>query len=77
MDEKKRKIFNVLLTDKGFTIIEAVIGVAIFSIGFLAITAVMFSSSNLTRNTVYADWSVMAGQEAVEDNHSCRMSLHR
>ena len=66
MDVKKRTISKILLTNKGFTLIESVIAISIFSIGFLALTAVMMSSSNITRDTAYADWSVMSGQETVE-----------
>ncbi len=66
MDEKKRTITHTLLTDKGFTLIDSLVAIAIFSIGFMALTAVMISSSKTTRGTVYADWSVMSGQETVE-----------
>lgn len=66
MNIRKQIIAKTLADNSGFGLIEALISISIFSIGFLALMAVILSSSNLTRRTVLSDWSVMAGQEMVE-----------
>ena len=67
MVEKNRRKFSAILTHNGgFSMIEIMVAISMFSIGFMALTAVTTSSSNISRNTAFSDWSVMAGQEAVE-----------
>ena len=66
MIDNKQLISDRLSNNSGFGLIEALVAISIFSIGFMALTAVILSSSNLTRRTVLSDWSVMAGQEMVE-----------
>jgi len=56
----------VLHNDEGFTIIEVLIAVSIFSIAFLALTAVILDASKTARATNIADQSIMVGQESIE-----------
>lgn len=51
---------------KGFSIIETLIAATIFSIGFLAVTAVLWSSTGNVRTTFFCDRALLAGQQAME-----------
>lgn len=45
---------------------EALIAISIFSIGFMALTAMIWSGSRTTASTARADLSIMAGQDILE-----------
>lgn len=65
MSEVQRQLM-VTGNNKGFSIIETLIAAAIFSIGFLAISAVLWSSTCNLRTTFFCDRAVLAGQQAME-----------
>lgn len=54
------------LNNKGFSLIEVLVAISIFSIGFMALTATIWSASRTTRTTSYADMTMMEGQDMVE-----------
>lgn len=63
----KHNVKAIGLSDNsGFSLIEALISIAIFSIGFMALTTTIWSSVQSTRTTAYADQSVFAGQDMIE-----------
>lgn len=64
MDTNNEKL--ILTTDQGFSIIEALIAISIFAIGFMALSTTIWSASKTTRTSAYADMSVMAAQDMVE-----------
>ncbi len=51
---------------RGFSLIEALIAIAILSIGLMALTATIWSSSQSARKTKYSDSAILGGQEWVE-----------
>jgi prepilin-type N-terminal cleavage/methylation domain-containing protein len=51
---------------KGFSLIEVLIAMAIFSIGFMAVTTAIWSFSQTSRTTFYMGASIFEGQEFVE-----------
>lgn len=51
---------------QGFSIIEALIAISLFSIGFMALTTLVWSGSKTTAITARADLSIMAGQDILE-----------
>ncbi len=57
---------NFKLNDKGFTIIESLIAIAIFSVVFMALTSGIWSATSNLRTTSFADESVITGQDVVE-----------
>ena len=63
---KRQKTSQLLSNPDGFTMVEVMLAISLFSIGFLALTAVTVSSSNTSRSTVFSDRSVLAGQEMME-----------
>ena len=54
------------LNDHGFTLIESLVAIAIFSVMFMALTTAIWSATTNFRTTSYADESVVNGQDAVE-----------
>jgi prepilin-type N-terminal cleavage/methylation domain-containing protein len=52
--------------NEGFTIIEVLVAISLFSIAFMALTTAILAAGRTTRATDFADQSVMAGQESVE-----------
>ena len=66
MDKSNSKRYIKLNEDKGFSIIEALIAISIFSIGFMALTANIWSATSTTRTTAYADQSIVATQDMME-----------
>jgi prepilin-type N-terminal cleavage/methylation domain-containing protein len=56
-----------LETESGFSMIEVLIALGIFSIGFMAITASVIASSGVNRTTAMADQAVFWGQEMTEN----------
>ncbi len=54
------------INSRGFSLIEALIAISILSIGFMALTTTLWSSSWSTRTAAFADDSVMKGQEWIE-----------
>lgn len=65
MSEDK-KYSTVELNESGFTIIEVLVAIAIFSIMFMGLTTVIWSATTNFRTTAYADDSIVNGQDAVE-----------
>jgi prepilin-type N-terminal cleavage/methylation domain-containing protein len=57
---------KTILNNDGYSILEVLISIAIFSIMFAAMSAGVFSAHNNYRTTVFADQAVMAGQESIE-----------
>lgn len=51
---------------KGLGLIETLIAVSVFCLGFLALSAVIWSSVGNVRNAWFCDEAVMAGQDAME-----------
>lgn len=66
MERNKTKYIRQVNNNQGFTIIEALIAISIFSIGFMALTATLWSSSSTSANTARSDLSIMAGQDIIE-----------
>lgn len=62
----REKIGNRSHNDNGFSLIEVLIAISLFSIGFMALTATIWSASSTTRTTSYADMTMMEGQDMVE-----------
>ena len=52
--------------ENGFTLIEVLIAIAIFSICMTAMTAGIINAHNNYRTSYFADQAVMAGQERIE-----------
>lgn len=63
---KPRASGKVLNDDRGFSLIEVLIAISIFSIGFMALMATVWSATSSTRTTVFSDHSVMEGQNSLE-----------
>ena len=57
---------NIKLNESGFTLIESLVAIAIFSIVFMALSTAIYSATTNFRTTSYADESVVNGQDAVE-----------
>ncbi len=57
---------KIKLNESGFTIIESLVAIAIFSVMFMALTSAIWSSTTNFRTTSYADESMKNGQDAVE-----------
>ena len=66
MNKIRQQLVAPIKSKAGFTIIDALLAISIFSVGFLALTATMWSASNTSRTTARADSSVITGQEMVE-----------
>ncbi len=60
------EVFRDLMADRGFSLIEMLIALAVFSIGFLAVTAGVIAASKTNRTTAAADQAVMWGQDLTE-----------
>lgn len=58
--------FFLKCNNKGFSIIEVLIAASVFSIGFMAITAVLWCSAGNLRLSQFCDRAVLTGQETVE-----------
>ncbi|MCP4551836.1 MAG: prepilin-type N-terminal cleavage/methylation domain-containing protein [Bacteroidetes bacterium] len=66
MVSEDKKYSNVELNESGFTIIEVLVAIAIFSIMFMALTTTIWSATASFRTATYADDSIVNGQDAVE-----------
>lgn len=66
MEREKINCIRRFNNKQGFTIIEALIAISLFSIGFMALTALIWSGSSTTANTARADLTIMAGQDILE-----------
>lgn len=66
MDKTITPKIDSILNDQGFSIIEVLIAIAIFSILFSAMTAGVWSAHNNYRTTAFADQAIMAGQDQIE-----------
>jgi len=66
MDQMKIRCIRRFHNKQGFTIIEALIAISIFSIGFMALTTVIWSGSSSTATTARADLAIMAGRDILE-----------
>jgi prepilin-type N-terminal cleavage/methylation domain-containing protein len=63
---KNRLRPNLPHNNDGFTIIEVLVAISLFSIAFMALTTAIWTAGQTTRKTDFADQSVMAGQESIE-----------
>ncbi len=54
------------LNNNGFALIESLVGMAIFSLIFMALSTAIWSATTTFRTTTYADESVIIGQDVVE-----------
>ena len=63
-NDKKDNILK--LDNSGFTIIESLVAIAIFSIAFMALSTGIWSATTNFRTTSYADDSVMNSQDVIE-----------
>ncbi len=57
---------NLKLNDQGFTLIESLIAIAIFSIVFMALSSGIWSARTTLRTASFADESVITTQDVVE-----------
>lgn len=57
---------NTLQTDKGFTIIEAMIAIAVFSIGILAIMSLQISAAKTNKTSELRSMAVTVASEELE-----------
>ena len=65
MSEYKKNNISKL-NDHGFTMVESLIGLALFSLIFMALTSGIWSATQTLRVASYADDSVIHGQDIVE-----------
>ncbi|MDH3883754.1 MAG: prepilin-type N-terminal cleavage/methylation domain-containing protein [Desulfobacterales bacterium] len=62
--EKRQRILNKSTNQKGYMLIEALIAIAIFSIGFLAVATMVFSATrNNTRGNILTQANMLARQQ--------------
>lgn len=60
------RVLRSLETESGFSMIEVLITLSIFSIGFMGITASVIAASGVNRTTAIADQAVFLGQDMTE-----------
>ena len=57
---------KIKLNESGFTLIESLVAIAIFSVMFMALSTAIWSATTNFRTTSYADESIVNGQDTVE-----------
>lgn len=56
----------IINNSKGVSLISSLMAMAVFSIGFMSLTSVLWSSAGNLRTTWSCDQAVMAGQDVME-----------
>ena len=57
---------KTMINNRGLSLIEVIIAISIFSIGFMALTATLWSATGNIRTAASCDQAVMAGQDVIE-----------